>query len=77
MLLAEQDWIQDSEMYFGITMIFLTFIFVIVVYSGRTIAIMHSKVDNMHSKVDNMHSKVDKILENQNAGADTDTSDSE
>ena len=69
-MLAEQDWIQDSEMYFGITMIFLTFIFVIVVYSGRTIAIMHSKVDNMHSKVD-------KILENQDAGDAHDTPDSE
>ena len=63
MLLAEQDWIQDSEMYFGITMIFLTFIFVIVVYSWRTIAIMHYKVD--------------KILENQNAGDAPDTPDSE
>ena len=70
MLLAEQDWIQDSEMYFGITMIFLTFIFVIVVYSWRTIAIMHSQVDNMHYKVD-------KILENQNAGDAPDTPDSE
>jgi len=56
MLLADQNWIQESEMYFGITMIFLTFIFVIVVYSWRTIAIMHSKVDM--------------ILENQNAGDD-------